>query len=177
MEFFNKHFNPSSTQRARLAIYLHAQGKAEGAQKRQEDAQKKAHEAAEEEKVKLKQEYSKYFLGQELDAGTKIRRLLEGLGSQDPSPSIWQTVESLGDHLREALKLPEKTITVLLEQAKILGVKQTNPDEPRALNGTTAVDYAIEITDVRLFKSKLTASSGARPVKDLVEYEDTDAKL
>ncbi|KAH8737683.1 Metalloenzyme, LuxS/M16 peptidase-like protein [Ilyonectria robusta] len=177
MEFFNKHFNPSSTQRARLAIYLHAQGKAEGAQKRQEDAQKKAHETAEEEKVKLKQEYSKYFLGQELDAGTKIRRLLEGLGSQDPSPSIWQTVESLGDHLREALKLPEKTITVLLEQAEILGVKQTKPDEPRALNGTTVVDYATEITDVRLFKSKLTASSGARPVKDLVEYEDTDAKL
>ncbi|KAH6980474.1 insulin-degrading enzyme [Ilyonectria destructans] len=177
MEFFNKHFNPSSTQRARLAIYLHAQREAEGAQKRQEDAQKKAHETAEEEKAKLKREYSKYFLGQELDAGTKIRRLLEGLGSQDPSPSIWQTVESLGDHLREALKLPEKTITVLLEQAKLLGVKQTKPDEPRALNGTTAVDYAIEITDVRLFKSKLTASSGARPVKDLVEYEDTDAKL
>ena len=36
---------------------------------------------------------------------------------------------------------------------------------------------AQEVTDVRLYKAGLTASSGARPVKDISEYEDTDAKL
>ncbi|KAJ9425219.1 insulysin [Fusarium oxysporum] len=40
-----------------------------------------------------------------------------------------------------------------------------------------AVKTAEEITDVRLYKAGLTASSGARPVKDINEYEDTDAKL
>ncbi|EXM16612.1 hypothetical protein FOTG_15122 [Fusarium oxysporum f. sp. vasinfectum 25433] len=36
---------------------------------------------------------------------------------------------------------------------------------------------AEEITDGRLFKAGLTASLGARPVKDISEYEDTDAEL
>lgn len=40
-----------------------------------------------------------------------------------------------------------------------------------------AVKTAEEITDVRLHKACLTASSGAMPVKDISEYEDTDAKL
>ncbi|KAF5005938.1 hypothetical protein FDECE_7652 [Fusarium decemcellulare] len=44
VEFFNKHFNPASNERARLSIHLHAQGKAEGAEKRQQEAQKKADE-------------------------------------------------------------------------------------------------------------------------------------
>ncbi|KAI8411536.1 hypothetical protein FOFC_08130 [Fusarium oxysporum] len=36
---------------------------------------------------------------------------------------------------------------------------------------------AEETTDGRLFKAGLTASLGARPVKDISEYEDTDAEL
>ncbi|KAL2694046.1 hypothetical protein Neosp_000616 [[Neocosmospora] mangrovei] len=93
VEFFNKYFDPASSDRARLSIHLHAQGKAEGVEKRQEEAQKKADEEA--------------------PAG----------------------------------------------------------DVP------SAVSTAVEITDVRVFKANLPASSGARPVKDVSEYEDTDAKL
>jgi insulysin len=44
-------------------------------------------------------------------------------------------------------------------------------------NGKTAIDEAIEIEDVYAFKASLAATPGARPVKDLSEYEDTDAKL
>ncbi|KAH7186466.1 hypothetical protein BKA60DRAFT_588393, partial [Fusarium oxysporum] len=36
------------------------------------------------------------------------------------------------------------------------------------------VKMAEETTDGRLFKAGLTASLGARPVKDISEYEDTD---
>ncbi|KAM5351566.1 hypothetical protein ACJ41O_004289 [Fusarium nematophilum] len=96
VEFFNKYFNPSSSERARLSIHLHAQGQAEGAQKRQEEAQKAADEES------------------RADNGT---------------------------------------------------------------NGISALEDAVEITDVRIFKSNLTASSGAQSVKDVSEYEDTDAKL
>lgn len=49
--------------------------------------------------------------------------------------------------------------------------------EDKTCNGISAVASAEEITDVRVFKASLTASSGARPAKDLSEYEDTDAKL
>ncbi|SPJ80249.1 related to insulysin precursor (metalloendopeptidase) [Fusarium torulosum] len=44
VEFFNRHLNPRSKHRARLSVYLEAQGKAEGVDKRQEEAQKKADE-------------------------------------------------------------------------------------------------------------------------------------
>ncbi|KAK2122190.1 hypothetical protein NOF04DRAFT_1197537 [Fusarium oxysporum II5] len=40
-----------------------------------------------------------------------------------------------------------------------------------------AIKTAEEITDVRLYKASSTASSGARPIKDISEYEDTDVKL
>ncbi|RKK66163.1 hypothetical protein BFJ69_g15649 [Fusarium oxysporum] len=40
-----------------------------------------------------------------------------------------------------------------------------------------AVKTDEEITDVRLYKARLTASSGAKPVKDISEYEDADATL
>ncbi|RMJ03581.1 hypothetical protein CDV36_014893 [Fusarium kuroshium] len=93
VEFFDKYFDPASSERARLSIHLHAQGKAEGVEKRQEEAQKKADEEA--------------------PAG----------------------------------------------------------DVP------SAISTAVEITDVRVFKASLPASSGARPVKDVSEYEDTDANL
>lgn len=176
LDFFNKYFHPSSTQRARLSVHLHAQGKAEGVEKRQEEAIKKAHETSEEEKQKLKEEYAKYF-GKDSDVNTTMKGLLEGLGSKDPVPAIWQSVESLGSHLREALRVSEKTISMLLEQAKTLGVEQTKPEHLLAVNGTTAADLATEITDVRVFKSSLVASSGPRAAKDLSEYEDTDAKL
>ncbi|EXM14919.1 insulysin [Fusarium oxysporum f. sp. vasinfectum 25433] len=44
VDFFNQHLNPTSSQRARLSIYLQAQCKAEGVDNRQEEAQKNADE-------------------------------------------------------------------------------------------------------------------------------------
>ncbi|KAJ4178578.1 metalloprotease [Fusarium falciforme] len=92
VEFFNKYFDPASSERARLSVHLHAQGKAEGVEKRQEKAQKKADEEA-------------------------------------PAGDI-----------------------------------------------PSAISTAVEITDVRVFKANLPASSGARPVKGVSEYEDTKMK-
>lgn len=40
--------------------------------------------------------------------------------------------------------------------------------------GETAIDEAVEIKDVYVYKTSLAATPGARPVKDLIEYEDTD---
>ena len=94
VEFFKKYLSPTSEERARLAVYLYAQGKGESAEEEIKEVQSPAKQAVN--------------------------------GSA---------------------------------------------------NGKSAVDHAIEIEDVYNFKAGLTASSGARPVKDLGEYEDTDAKL
>lgn len=36
---------------------------------------------------------------------------------------------------------------------------------------------AVVIEDVRAYKAGLTASAGARPARDVTEYEEIDAKL
>ncbi|KAI5465829.1 Metalloenzyme, LuxS/M16 peptidase-like protein [Mariannaea sp. PMI_226] len=174
--FFNKYFHPSSNQRSRLSVWLHAQGKAEGVEKRQEDAKKKAQEIAEEETQKVQDEYAKYF-GANSNVDVTMQGLLEGLGSKSPVPAMWETIESLGSYLREGLNVSEKAVSVLLEQAKKLGVAQLQSGRPLTVGSTTALDQALEITDVRAFKAGLKATTGARPVKDLIEYEDTDSKL
>ncbi|KAK7972457.1 peptidase M16 inactive domain-containing protein [Apiospora saccharicola] len=47
--------------------------------------------------------------------------------------------------------------------------------EPEVVPNNGTVPYLIE--DVREYKSRLVASSGARPIRELVEFEDFDAKL
>lgn len=49
----------------------------------------------------------------------------------------------------------------------------TNGEEAVPSNGTVPV----VIKDVRDFKAGLVASAGARPVKDLSEFEEIDSKL
>lgn len=59
--------------------------------------------------------------------------------------------------------------------SEVASKEKEQPDV--SANGKTAIDEAIEIEDVYAFKASLAATPGARPVKDLSEYEDTDAKL
>ncbi|KAK7928452.1 peptidase M16 inactive domain-containing protein [Apiospora marii] len=47
--------------------------------------------------------------------------------------------------------------------------------EPEVVPNNGTVPYLIE--DVREYKSRLVASSGARPIRELVEFDDFDAKL
>ena len=96
LECFNKYLSPASSERARLSVYLYAQGRGQ-------------------------------------DEGKEVS--------------------------------PQEEVTTEKEQT----------DD--AANGKTAVDEAIEIHDVYGYKASLAATPGACPVKDLSEYEDTDAKL
>ncbi|CAM1505623.1 Fc.00g112600.m01.CDS01 [Cosmosporella sp. VM-42] len=94
VDFFNKYLGPTSEERARLSVYLYAQGKEESA-----------------------------------EGETKEHQPLAKQGANGSA------------------------------------------------NGKSAIDHAVEIEDVYNFKAGLTASPGALPVKDLSEYEETDAKL
>ncbi|KAM0361860.1 hypothetical protein ACHAO7_011842 [Fusarium culmorum] len=71
-------------------------------------------------------------------------------------------------HQRDATQIK------LLTKPELEEAQKKADEEPSAMD---AVKNAQEITDVRLYKAGLTASSGARPVKDISEYADTDAKL
>ncbi|CVL08127.1 related to insulysin precursor (metalloendopeptidase) [Fusarium mangiferae] len=69
----------------------------------------------------------------------------------------------------------------LQAQGKVEGVDKRQEEAQKKADEEPspgdAVKTAEEITDVRLYKAGLAASSGARPVKDINEYGCTDVKL
>ncbi len=69
----------------------------------------------------------------------------------------------------------EKGIAML--KMEIGSAKKSNcaDSQEDTSNGVSAKPYVID--NVREFKSSLPISAGARPVKDLSEYEELDSKL
>lgn len=78
------------------------------------------------------------------------------------------TRAKLSVHLRAQATAPAKEGA----EAKVNGVAKDVELQPA---GDVKPPTLIE--DVRSFRAGLVATCGARPAKDLTEYEDTDAKL
>jgi len=88
-------------------------------------------------------------------------------------------MEKLEQYLLHDLKVTESKIDAAVEAWKKLHNQKAGPngvvkDAPLpSSNGSTP----IIIDDIRDYKAGLTVSAGARPVKDLSEYEDLGSKL
>ena len=110
---------------------------------------------------------------------TKIIELLLQAGLEDVPAEQRQCLDLLQKYLKEKTQLTEDKVSSLVDLAKECGLKPAVPDAESAnmVHGSSAVNQATEITDIRRFKAGLLASAGARPVKDLSEYEDIDSKL
>jgi insulysin len=158
IEFFNHYIHPSSPARAKLAVYFLAQAKSD---------------------VSTKQ-ISELIKTLDLDsdlaarAATDLQARLSAAGHDEK-----KELEGLEQYLLHELKVPESKISAASEAWKKLHEQNGNANgvvkdaEPPSSNGTTP--FTIE--DVRSFKSGLAASAGARPAKDLSEYEELDSKL
>lgn len=109
---------------------------------------------------------------------SKVADLLKESGLEGVSKEDRASLDLLEGHLKTRQTVPEEQRTSLLSKAKELGLPQTAPELLETpSNIASAVDSAVEITDGRLYKAGLRASSGARPVKDIAEFEETDPKL
>jgi len=90
-------------------------------------------------------------------------------------------MEFLNRRLKPVSSRRDRLSIHLQAQGKAEGVDKRQEEAQKNANMETSagddVKMAEEITDGRLFKAGLTASLGARPVKDISEYEDTDAEL
>ncbi|OAA74612.1 a-pheromone processing metallopeptidase Ste23 [Akanthomyces lecanii RCEF 1005] len=143
IDFYNKHFHPSSNSRARISVHLHARGAVE--------------------------------------RDSKVVAALEQAGFADVPEQDRKSLDLVKAHLQAKHKPSNADLDSVVASIKELGLVQTaHPEddaEAVASGGQCAVDTAQEIKDVRLYKSGLLASSGARPVKHLSEFEDTDSKL
>ncbi|RGP63560.1 insulysin [Fusarium sporotrichioides] len=92
-----------------------------------------------------------------------------------------EVVEFFNKHLNPTSTRRARLSIHLQAQGKADGVDKRQEEAQKKADeepsAGDAVKTAQEVTDVRLYKAGLTASSGARPVKDISEYADTDAKL
>ncbi|KEY67145.1 hypothetical protein S7711_03006 [Stachybotrys chartarum IBT 7711] len=146
-DFYAQHFSPASKTRARISVHLHARGTGE--------------------------------------VDTKVINLLAKSGLTDVPLEKRQSLDLLRDYLAGQGQLSEETRASVVSQAKELGVKpaaeglQADDGAPQqnGASGVGAVGSAQEIKDVRRFKAGLLASAGARPVKDVGEFEESDVKL
>lgn len=140
VNFFQKYFDPKSTDRARISIHLHARGA--------------------------------------LELDEKLAKLLAKLDLEVPAESR-QSLDLLEANLRSNGGLSDDQVSTAVTQAKELGLKQAPEgfSSETSKGGNAVIDNAVEITDVRHYKASLLASSGARPIKEVSEYEDVDAKL
>jgi insulysin len=112
------------------------------------------------------------------EVDSKVVDLLKNLGLEDVPKESRASLDLLEGHLKTGgQSVSDDQRTTLLSQAKELGLPQASPKVETSSNDTSAIDAAIEITDGRQYKAGLQVSSGARPVKDLKEFEEIDPKL
>ncbi|KAM0293756.1 hypothetical protein ACHAPM_011478 [Fusarium culmorum] len=92
-----------------------------------------------------------------------------------------EVAEFFNEHLNPSSTRRARLSIHLQAQGKAEGVDKRQEEAQKKADeepsAGDAVKTAEEITDVILYKAGLTVSSGARPVKDISEYADTDAKL
>lgn len=110
---------------------------------------------------------------------TKVIEVLKENGAGDVPQEKRQSVHLLREYLEAEKRISSEALESVMEEIKKLGLSQADQSEAASgsTNSISAVDSAQEITDVRHFKAGLLASSGARPVKHISEFEETDAKL
>ncbi|EFY90749.1 a-pheromone processing metallopeptidase Ste23 [Metarhizium acridum CQMa 102] len=110
---------------------------------------------------------------------TKVMEILKEAGVEDVPKKKRKSVDVLREYLESGEILQSENLGAVILKIQKCGLPPST--ETNATNGSTkdtgAVETAQKITDVRQFKASLQASSGVRPVKQISEFEETDAKL
>lgn len=158
IEFFNQYIHPNSPSRAKLAVYLEAQAKSD---------------------VSTKQ-ITELIKTLDLDsaaaarAATDLQARLSAAGHDVDKEVAW-----LKEALLHDFKVPEGMVDAAAAEWKKIhaehgpGSDVVKDAEPPSSNGTRPVF----IDDVQSFRASLPASTGARPLTDLAEFEELEAKL
>lgn len=105
--------------------------------------------------------------------------ILKEAGVEDVPKKKRRSVDVLREYLESGEILEGEKLNAVISKIQKCGLPPAA--ETDATNGSTkdtgAVETAQKITDVRQFKASLQASSGVLPVKQVSEFEETDAKL
>ncbi|KAK5120857.1 hypothetical protein LTR85_005924 [Meristemomyces frigidus] len=181
LDFFRSYFLPSSPTRAKASIHLVAQASAEDIAAKTDPA---------EQKEKLAGMLSQVLgqLGVEADNATLVKKLEKVDVAGGDTAGI---LNAVGGYLKETAGVAAEQIEQIMQQGQAvlaqvlpsLGIS-TKPAVPET-NGEIAVtgdapekaSKTVLIEDVPAFKASMPLSAGARPVKDISEFEELEPKL
>jgi insulysin len=172
--FFNHYISPTSEHRAKVAIHLQAKSNAFIATVKI---------APKDQKAKVLAMLGKYLNSQGVQADAeKLAQVFQDIdiagGDQDG------TVAAITKHLEEDLNIDaEKAKAVTDEGKKLLATilpgvgievkEKASADFPEAPN----VKETVYIENVQQYKASLETTAGPRPVVDISEFEEMEAKL
>ncbi len=190
IEFFLRYISPDSPTRAKLSVHLLAKASA---------ADRGREMSAEARTDKLLSLLSQYLSSEAIEGDTsRLRPRLAAIDVlKEGSEGL---VRAVGGFLLEDLKAPKDKATAVMQKGQEMlgavlpslgistplpaGVEGESEGKEKAANGivnggTKGIIHkdAAMIEDVHAFKAGLAVSAGARPVKDLSEFEELEPKL
>ena len=177
--FFKQYIDPASSARAKLSVHMVAQLSPKALGDTMDSA---------EQKKKVITLLATYFtsLGIDADAMKLEKRFGDVDTASGDAASIIQAVKG---YLKEDVKLDEARVKDVVDQGQqllstalpVLGteVQRIATDEKNGAedNDVPTTKATTFIGNVHEYKAGLQASAGARPVKDLSEFEDIEPKL
>lgn len=161
--FFDHYISPASPKRAKVSVWMVAQATSDVSTKQISELVKTLDLSSTERESK---------------AATDLQARLSAAGHEHDEA---KEAEDLKSYLLHDLKIAENKVDAAAEawrklasSSKTNGASGTHEQaDPPSLNGSKIVF----IEDPRDFKSGLPVSAGARPVKELEEYEELEPKL
>lgn len=175
IEFYKTYIDPRSPARAKLSIQMHAKSKASDTSKNL---------SPEQQKQQLLDAIQQFL--EALEVPVDVAKLVERFNSVElvkgSESNILATVEG---YLKDESGTPQAEIDGIMEQGQVIlgeflvriGVKAP-PSTEQLPDGVELVKRdSILITDPHAWKATLPITQAAKPVTDLSQYEEIDAKL
>ena len=189
LDFFRTHYHPHSPTRAKASVHLIAQASA---------ADIAAKTSSAEKREKLVQTITQMLEQLGLEE-TNVADLSKRMEKVDVAAGDTEGIMgAVGDYLKDTVGVAAEEVKQVVEQGQAvlasvlpsLGIvaKGTTDapngsiDEDEQANDEVVVvgdgpSKTVVIEDVKAFKASMPLSAGVRPVKDLSEFEELEAKL
>jgi len=168
LDFYNKFIDPASHTRSKASVHMHAAAAA--------GAPKPNHNDAIIGKIC---EYISTYSGTETDP-VVISKALSAVDPAEPESAMSGFLQCLTQDLEIS---PETAQSIVQEGAAILTtflpslVKVNAPLQEEEEEEEEIGDQGEVIEDIRAYKARLQLTKGAMPVRPLVEFEESSAKL
>ena len=178
LEFFKTYYHPSSPTRTKASVHMIAQSSAEDIAAKTSSSEKR------EKLVSTLVQMLEQLGLKDVDAKDLTKRMEKVDVASGDTGGI---VSAVGAYLKESAGMVAEQVEQVVEQGKValdqilpsLGIvtQVANGEADEVVTNGESHSKTIVIEDVQAFKASMPLSAGTRPVKDLGEFEELEAKL